>query len=148
MSTIASRKQEFPTVFNLASEDQQKTMQEGWIDYGFTGAMVYIALGRPDRIERAADGTTEDWVYMNFLWSAHSSTIGGGKIIATQNGKQVLDASKPIKVDVRNDVSAEPPAEIVPELHVYFYNGKTFQMKYKNEQYYARPAVHSSLQGI
>lgn len=142
VSTIASRKQEFPAAFNLATEDEQKTMQEGWINYGFTGAMVYIALGKPDRITRAADGTTEDWVYMNFQAMSHSSSVGSAKITTSQQpdggtgsfGRHaVTNTTTRIDIQVAPDVSAEPPAEMVPELHVYFYNGKTIQLKFKKE---------------
>lgn len=142
VSTISARKQERPDAFNQASSEQQRIMQEGWINYGFTRDMVYIALGKPDRIVPGSSEGMEIWSYMNFQSMPRSSVIGAPKIIATQTDDgstgsmhrhAVTDTRKKIEFEVRPDVGSEPPAEMIPELHVYFYQGKAIQLKIKKE---------------
>lgn len=140
MSTISDRSQEKAEVFAAASADQQKIMKEGWLNYGFTPDMVYIALGKPDRVATNAEGTMM-WTYMNFGFDTPNAALGGTKITATQSKSgnstggldrgPVTNTRNRIDFEVRPDIGSTPPARDLPELRVYFYNGKTNRIQFK-----------------
>lgn len=132
ISTISSRSKEKAEAFAAASPEQKSIIQEGWLNYGFTPDMVYIALGKPDRVSTKPDGTTI-WTYLNFAANMSNAALGGTKIIATQNGRPVTDARNRIDFSTRPDVGSTPPAEEMPELLIHFYNGKTLRIQFKRQ---------------
>ncbi|MGC4071442.1 MAG: hypothetical protein QM760_02770 [Nibricoccus sp.] len=59
-STVESRIEEKSHVFNTLSPDAQAHIKQGLVDIGYTQDMVYMAMGKADRVtERANEGGTE-----------------------------------------------------------------------------------------
>ncbi|MCF7687385.1 MAG: hypothetical protein K9M98_03850 [Cephaloticoccus sp.] len=62
----ASRIAAHPETFAQLTPAVQQEVSRGSIAKGFTPAMVFLALGRPDEVETAADGRSFVWIYRNF----------------------------------------------------------------------------------
>ena len=57
----------------------QKLVRQGLFDYGFTPEVLYMSLGKPNRVSVAETekGRIETWTYRNFLYeSANAVTVG------------------------------------------------------------------------
>ncbi|MCC6416022.1 MAG: hypothetical protein IT582_08940 [Opitutaceae bacterium] len=61
--------------FAALSPSLQSSVSKGIIEQGYTLAMVYMALGRPDTIEALVDGRHVQWGYRNFYPSAAVSEV-------------------------------------------------------------------------
>ena len=140
VSTIASRTQEMPAVYANAAPAEQKMMSQGWIDRGFTPSMVYIALGKPDKIVTTKAGTDEFWIYMNFDSAPSSAAIGKGKVTATQGGSgtstsgttsSAMDGRNRTNYSVAPDMGAGMTGEEIPRLYVYFKDGHAVNVEIK-----------------
>lgn len=66
-STSAQRREEKAAKLASLSAEQQQKLQSGMVEIGFTADMVYVALGRPDRVAVTADGHTGIWTYERYL---------------------------------------------------------------------------------
>lgn len=62
----SARIQEKSAVFSALSPARQEQIKEGSVDFGFTQDMVYIALGKPSRVENSANGRDVTWVFPNY----------------------------------------------------------------------------------
>ncbi|MDB6095035.1 MAG: hypothetical protein JWM32_2597 [Verrucomicrobia bacterium] len=132
-NTIASRAQEMSATFASATPEQQQTMKEGWLNYGFTPNMVYIALGKPDEI-KTTEHKEKIWVYRNYEATAPSGVLGKPKIgVVYANPK--LPSTTGISFTVSQDVANTPPAEEIPTLLVYFYNDKASRIVMKRSSF-------------
>ena len=140
VSTIASRTQELPAVYSGAAPSEQKMMSQGWIDRGFTPSMVYIALGKPDKIVTTKAGTDEFWIYMNFDSAPASASLGKGKVTTTQGGSGTSasgTASSAMNISNRSNYSVSPDmgagmtGEEIPRLYVYFKDGHAVNVEIK-----------------
>ncbi len=60
-----ARIRERPDVFGSLTPGQRKMVQAGKVRVGFTEDMVYLALGRPEKVDQKPCGTNgnEDWIY-------------------------------------------------------------------------------------
>ncbi|MDB6092490.1 MAG: hypothetical protein JWM32_52 [Verrucomicrobia bacterium] len=145
VDSVSSRIKQNSSAYAAATPEQQKIIQDGWLDYGFTSEMVYISLGKPDRVTVAPDGT-KIWIYMNFQASAPTAALGAPRIEVSQTrsngstgavgaGDRIpaggIDLRNRINITVRPDVGGTMPAEEIPELHVYFYNNRANNVKFK-----------------
>ncbi len=65
-SGVSGRIQEKSAVFKSLDAGQQRDIQNRVVGAGFTTDMVYIALGRPSKIETSADGREVVWIYRNY----------------------------------------------------------------------------------
>ncbi len=74
-STVKSRIEEKAAVFNSLDPQAQSKLRQGMIDIGYTGDMVYIAMGRPDQTKemRTNDGVETTWIY-NEYWQEYEGT--------------------------------------------------------------------------
>lgn len=136
MGTIASRTKEKAAAFDAATPAQKQTMQDGWIDAGFTDDMVYIALGKPDTVQHTGD--VDIWIYRNFNSAPESASLGKAKTtLSSMSGKEGMTAGQPtsrgggVEGSARPDVGSADPAQEIPNLYVYFYKGKTTTVKVK-----------------
>ena len=143
VSTIASRTQEMPAVYANAAPAEQKMMSQGWIDRGFTPSMVYIALGKPDKIVTTKAGTDEFWIYMNFDSAPASAALGKARITVTQGGSSTASSGSSsssfvignrANYSVRPDVGGAEPAEEIPRLFIYFKDGHAVGVELKREK--------------
>jgi hypothetical protein len=67
-TSSTSRIQEKNEVYRALSPEQQKMIAAGGIEVGYTADMVYIALGKPSTVRKAAasDDAAELWTYQNY----------------------------------------------------------------------------------
>ena len=65
-SGVSTRIQEKSVVFNSLMAWQQKDIQEGIVDLGFSTDMVYMALGKPSKVVTSANGQETIWTYANY----------------------------------------------------------------------------------
>lgn len=78
-STVESRIEEKSAVFNALPIETQARIKQGLIDVGFTQDMVYIAMGKPDRvIDRAVEaGAQTVWIYNSYYQEYQGSHFAG-----------------------------------------------------------------------
>jgi hypothetical protein len=78
-STVESRIEEKAAVFNALPAETQSRIQQGLVDVGYTPDMVYIAMGKADRvIERASNNGTETvWIYNNYYQEYQGTQFAG-----------------------------------------------------------------------
>ncbi|QYM80673.1 hypothetical protein K0B96_08755 [Horticoccus luteus] len=62
-STPASRESERAAALQSATPAQRRAIAEGRVELGFTPDMVYIVLGKPEKIERGETPNVETWIY-------------------------------------------------------------------------------------
>lgn len=133
MDTVASRSQEKAEAYAAATPAQKSIIQDHWIDRGFTPDLVYIALGKPDKIQNDnADEVT--WIYNNFDARPASAALGGAKIsTTTAQGGNIMTSgvAQGTSSSVRPDVGNAPPAESIQSLYVLFYKGRAISMRTK-----------------
>jgi hypothetical protein len=78
-STVESRIEEKSAIFNALPTEAQSRIKQGLIDVGYTPDMVYIAMGRADRVvERStAAGTETVWIYNNYYQEYQGTQFAG-----------------------------------------------------------------------
>lgn len=78
-STVENRIEEKAAVFNALPSDTQARIKQGLVDVGYTEDMVYIAMGKADRvIERASSGGNETvWIYNTYYQEYQGSQFAG-----------------------------------------------------------------------
>lgn len=78
-STVQSRIEEKAAVFNTLPPETQARLQQGLIDIGYTPDMVYIAMGRADRvIERSSSAGRETvWIYNSYYQQYEGRQFAG-----------------------------------------------------------------------
>ena len=79
-STFESRIKENQSEFTKLPEIDQQIIRNGFIKIGYTPALVYIALEKPERKIPGATANEETWVYHNFYASDGSSLTPAQKI--------------------------------------------------------------------
>ena len=130
-SRRATRIQENGALFQGLDSFSQQLIQNGLVNYGFTPELVYMALGKPNRITAAetAQGRVETWTYKNFLYTNSAAAKFGvnnpgtkqqpGPILSSSApGGPSLTSTKtsPVQPTV-SDMSDTPIATLVLELH-------------------------------
>lgn len=65
---VTARIQEKRAVYATLAQEQQQMIQSGGLDVGYSPDMVYLAFGKPSRIEtkNGADGPVTVWTYTRF----------------------------------------------------------------------------------
>jgi hypothetical protein len=65
-----------PELFRSLSRFHQKVVQDGFIDYGFSSAVVRMTLGQPSlmTVTDTPAGQVETWTYRNFTYLAPDLT--------------------------------------------------------------------------
>lgn len=78
-STVQSRIEEKSAVFNALPAETQSRIQQGLIDVGYTPDMVYIAMGKADRVvERSTgEGSETVWIYNDYYQEYEGSHFAG-----------------------------------------------------------------------
>lgn len=100
----AVRIEEHAAAFASLSEDDQAKVRQGLIDLGFRQEHVYMALGRPTRIQRptASAGDPQTWVYHNFVYGTSAAMVSPTQTGARYGGTQITAAA------VRGGVTSTP----------------------------------------
>lgn len=131
---IPARIQEKSAVFSRLTDAQQRKIEKGVIEVGYTTDMVYMALGQPQKIreEKLPEGRETTWIYENFalptamvlLRPTHPSRHGLNPVYAATN----------TSISFGGRGGPEPSVDAIPDLptetlHVIFINGVVFEMK-------------------
>jgi hypothetical protein len=110
-STVESRIEEKAAVFNALPAETQSRIQQGLVDVGYTQDMVYIAMGRADRVvERAsAAGTETVWIYNNYYQDYQGTQFVGYQraIYFDHRIKAYRVYYQPVRADIYADRTEE-----------------------------------------
>lgn len=92
-----ARIQENPALFASLDRFSQELVRKGLFNYGFSSEVVYMALGKPNRVtvKESDDGKVETWVYRNFLYEAGTAVTVGVSTPGTRPMGTVLSSSAP-----------------------------------------------------
>jgi hypothetical protein len=88
-ATPDRRIQRHPDVFAAFPTNVQANVRSGIVDVGYTPDMVYIALGRPDRVlvRETAEGRVEIWVYIDATRSMQLEPVETARWYRTRHGE-------------------------------------------------------------
>ena len=97
-------------VFNALDASQKNDILGGAIEKGFSMDMVYLSLGKPNRIVTSADGVKAMWVYQEY------SSSGGGTVTTSFNNPNAshyiplyTSSSAPVSSDEGHSMSGATP---------------------------------------
>lgn len=78
-STVKSRVEEKSAFFNTLDPQTQERLKRSAIAVGDTPDMVYIAIGRPDRIKETANATAHSltWIYNSYRTDYEGTRFAG-----------------------------------------------------------------------
>ena len=96
-NTRAYRIQEHAALFSTLDPFTRKLIADGLFDHGFTPELLYMSLGKPNRIvvSDTEHGHVEIWTYRNFLYGNESATKIGGSTPGAKPQGTVLSSSAP-----------------------------------------------------
>jgi hypothetical protein len=110
-STVQSRIEEKADVFNALPPETQARIRQGLIDVGYTPDMVYIAMGKPDRMrERSnAEGVESVWIYNTYYQEYQGSHFVGYRrhVYFDPRIKAYRVYYEPVRADVYRDRTEE-----------------------------------------
>lgn len=142
---IASRIEEKSAVFNQLDAATQKQIQLGNIDRGYTADMVYMALGKPNKVEQrsSSSGPIGVWIYKNIpldskgTWRGLSldgtndfnPTFAPGSSSNVPNQMQgSMSNSGSRRTDVDWNKGVEVPDLPMGTLYVFFFEGRVYKL--------------------
>ena len=64
-SSYESRLNERASSLSKLTPKQREAMEAGRVEVGYTADMVYVVLGKPERVEAGEAADQETWVYSN-----------------------------------------------------------------------------------
>lgn len=78
-STVQSRIEEKSAVFNALPSETQSRIEQGLVDVGYTQDMVYIAMGKADRVVERSTGAGSEtvWVYNSYYQEYQGTQFAG-----------------------------------------------------------------------
>ena len=115
-----TRIQEQAALFQSLDSFSQRLIKSGLVNYGFTPELVYMSLGRPNRVavEETAQGDVEIWVYKNFLYSTASAAKFG---VNNQGTKQqpgpIISSSAPLGGPSLSSTKTSPVQATVTDMN-------------------------------
>jgi hypothetical protein len=98
MNTRATRIRENAALFASLEPFTQKLISDGLFDHGFTPELLYMSLGKPNRVvvSDTEQGHIEIWSYRNFLYANEGAVkIGGTTPGARPQNNTVVSSSAP-----------------------------------------------------
>ncbi|MBI4621645.1 MAG: hypothetical protein HY736_00295 [Verrucomicrobia bacterium] len=96
-NTRASRIQENAALFASLDPFNRKLVSDGLFDHGFTPELLYMSLGKPNRVDAMETdrGRIEIWSYRNFLYGQEGAVKIGGSTPGARPSGTVLSSSAP-----------------------------------------------------
>jgi hypothetical protein len=94
---VSTRAQEKSSTYTALKPWQKKYVDAGWITEGFTPDIVYIAMGKPDKVDpkEQPEGPTELWTYSRFYphaeavhWLEHANLSTDSDYAAPRGSKE------------------------------------------------------------
>ena len=131
---IPTRIQEKSVVFSHLTAIQKRNIEKGVIEVGYTTDMVYMALGKPQKVreEKLPEGTEEIWIYENFVMPPAMALLGFNH--PSRHGYNPGMNATTMSISSTAKGGPEPSIDGMPELptetlHVIFLNGVVFELK-------------------
>lgn len=92
-----ARIRENQALFASLDPFSQHLVRQGLFNHGFSSELVYMSLGRPNRVTVAetAKGKLETWTYRNFLYESSGAVSVGVSTPGTRPMGTVLSSSAP-----------------------------------------------------
>lgn len=141
-SGVTARIQEKSALFNSLEPWQQRDIQSGLVNPGFSTDMVYMALGKPSKIVTTADGQETIWTYSNYYppvaqYQAQASADNsGGKYYGTVDSSS--SPRNPASLSATGQKGTAQTSLDVPDLpadtlYVTFRNGQVTRTQLESE---------------
>jgi len=131
---IPARIKEKTAVFAQLSAVQQRKIEQGVIEVGYTTDMVYMALGKPQKIrtENLPEGRETTWIYENFALPSAMTLLRPTH--PSRHGLNPVYSSTNASISFGGRGGPEPSVDAMPDLptetlHVIFLNGVVFELK-------------------
>ncbi len=106
-STVQSRIEEKSVVFNALPSETQARIQQGLVDVGYTQDMVYIAMGRADKVVERATGAGSEtvWIYNSYYQEYQGTAFAGYRrsVYYDQRIKAYRVFYEPVRADIYRD---------------------------------------------
>ena len=133
-SGIATRISERSAVFTQLTPDQKAKIEQGVVEIGFTADMVYMAMGRPQKVtEKTVPlGQVAMWTYRNFLPNTSLSLLSDNH--PSRHGYTSGQTSANAPRSGGAGSGPEPSIDGMPDLpletlHVFLLNGRVCELK-------------------
>ncbi len=94
---VSTRAQEKSSTYAALKPWQKKYVDAGWVSEGFTPDIVYIAMGKPDKVDpkEQPEGPTELWTYSRFYpqagavhWLEHANLTTDSDYLSQGGSKE------------------------------------------------------------
>lgn len=140
-SGIENRIQEKSAVFGQLSPEVQRRIRDGQVGMGFTEDMVYMAIGKPSKVEtRSSDsGSVAVWIYKNMPVRADRGFEGvrydtNMAITPQMTGNGRPSAKYGTQTDNALNQDAIDSSTSLPDmemgtLYVFFFMNRVFKMR-------------------
>lgn len=144
-TSISTRIEEKSAVFAQLTPEEQENIRQGVVELGYTADMVYMALGKPTRVETkdTPDGPIGLWTFDKYYPSSdvvkmmpaqHSMAYAPPMVAANAPvGPATPRSLRPGSFNtgaVGGPQQSMEPADLVADtLYVMFYKGRVFDMK-------------------
>ncbi len=123
-SSIQKRIAENPDAFAPLSPEAKQTIRDGHVSLGFTPVMVYMALGKPSKINTSADGMETTWTYIHYNTSEGTISLSSPAVVGLMPSRRFQGVPRrhmaPPAIDVVND--SQPYRGVAGETDLY--NGR------------------------
>ena len=137
---ISSRIKENTALFATLTPGQQKRIKGGAIDIGYTRDMVYIALGKPSKIESidSDQGAVKLWSYRNFVTATSAEAKNYDSTRPTQGSSVSLTSAAPNGPSLFSTKQGGPKTELgfsdlpTDTLNIYLLDGKVTRISLKS----------------
>ena len=133
-SGIATRIAEKSAVFTQLTPEQKSKIEQGVIEIGFTSDMVYMAMGRPQKIteKNLPLGHVAMWTYRNFLPTSSLSLLTANH--PSRHGYTSGQTSANAPRSSGAGSGPEPTLDAMPDLpletlHVFLLNDRVCELK-------------------
>jgi hypothetical protein len=129
-STVNSRIKEKSAYFNTLDGQTQSRLKEGIVKIGDLSDMVYIALGRPDRVRERTSGAGQEttWIYNSYYQEYEGTTFVGYERHGFYDRRNRVWRSyyRPVHADVYHD-------HVEEYMRVVFRDGKVVSIEQENQ---------------
>lgn len=110
-----ARIQEKATLYQQLKPEQQADILGGAIERGNTTDMVYLALGKPQRVVTSADGRRAMWVYTEYYSPGPAFTTGFNNPNSSAYMPGIAGENTPFKGDYTQTPAWQMPAGFHPD---------------------------------
>jgi hypothetical protein len=138
-SQRTARIDEKSALFATLPVEIQSIIKDGLVDVGFTPDLVYMALGKPNRVQsgEAVEGTMTTWTYKNFVMSSTvAMKLGMNNPGARYQGGRLVSPNAPGGASIASTRNVGPQPTVsdmgdatVGTLYVEFLNDRVFSIR-------------------